>query len=196
MVDAQLVFKNKSNIMKSKISLLILITTLFLNIKAQNDSIISSKPAQPEKIIQDPSLTSQIQAVHDLTVYPNLPNMVKNVIFLDPMPYETLLKVEFYAVKSLEVDECNKHYLFGDFAVKTLEGYGYPYYVFNTNSQVISTKMGCGNDVKKVKNVSSGKTEIVRYMSILPIVIYSPKEIDIKYKIWKQDPKELDARTY
>ena len=56
--------------------------------------------------------------------------------------------------------------------------------------------MGCGNDVKKVKNVPSGKTETYRYFSTLPIVVYTPKDIDVKYKIWKQEPKELDAKSF
>lgn len=134
--------------------------------------------------------------MHDLTIYPNVPNMVKHAILLESMPNEKILKVEFYAVLSSEVDYCNKHYLLGDFEMKNLEGYGYPYYIFNTNSQIISTKMGCETNAKKVMNVASGKTETVKYVSLMPIVIYAPKNIDIKYKIWKQDPKELDARSF
>ncbi len=188
------------------LSIIILISIFFHGLQAQAETQANTKPPKPEQVgleqvkaeqvTSDPGLSVPMKAMHDLTIYPNIPNMVKNVIFLDPMPHETLLKVEFYAAKSMEVDECNKHYLFGDFEVKTLDGYGYPYYIFNSNSQVISTKMGCGNDVKKIKNVPSGKTETIRYLSLLPIVIYTPQMIDVKYKIWKQDPKELDARSY
>ena len=80
--------------------------------------------------------------------------------------------------------------------MKNLEGYGYSYFIFKSNGQLISTKMGCGNDKKSLKNVVSGKTELVRYMSRLPLVVYTPEDIQIKYKIWQQNPKELDARAY
>jgi ecotin len=182
--------------MKLKFSFTLLFLALVNSSNAQNENQLERTAPKPEQVTSNSALSAPIQALHDLTIYPNLPNMVKNVIFMDPLANELLCKVEFYAVKSLEVDDCNKHSLFGDFEVKTLEGYGYPYYVFNTNSQVISTKMGCGNTIKKVKNVASGKTETVRYMSLLPIVIYTPIEIDVKYKIWKQDPNELDARRF
>ena len=179
-----------------KISSLILGLFFFLSIQAQDETQLNTKPPKPEQVSSNPALSAPLKAMHDLTIYPNIPNMVKNVIFLDPLANESLYKVEFYTVKSIEVDECNKHYLFGDFEVKNLEGYGYPYFIFNSNSQVISTKMGYGNDVKKVKNVPSGKTETYRYFSILPIVVYTPKDIDVKYKIWKQEPKELDAKSF
>jgi ecotin len=182
--------------MKLKFFFTLLFLVLVYSSNAQNENQLERTAPKPEQVTVNSSLSAPIQALHDLSIYPNLPNMVKNVIFMDPLVNELLYKVEFYAVKSIEVDNCNKHYLFGDFEVKTLEGYGYPYYVFNTNSQVISTKMGCDNTIKKVKNVASGKTETVRYMSLLPIVVYTPIEIDVKYKIWKQDPNELDARRF
>lgn len=179
-------------------SKLIQVSVIFLSINlfGQAGNVLTKEPAKPDKINSDPSLSTELKAMHDLTIYPNIENMIKNVIFMDPRVNETQYKIEFYAVKSMEVDNCNKHYLLGDFEVKTLEGYGYPYYVFKSNGQVISTKMACENSMKKIQNVASGKTETVRYMSLLPVVIYTPKEIDIKYKIWNQDPKELDARSF
>jgi serine protease inhibitor ecotin len=51
-------------------------------------------------------------------------------------------------------------------------------------------------DITKMKNVPSGKTELVKYISVLPLVVYAPRDIEIKYKIWKQDPRELDAKSF
>jgi ecotin len=179
-----------------KFRIVIAFIYLILSMALNGQNISDKKDLKPEQIELDSTLFAPIQTVHDLTIYPNIPNMVKNVINIQPMANESLYRIEFYAVKSTEVDDCNKHYLLGDFEVKNVEGYGYPYYIFNSNQQIISTKMGCGNDVKKIKNVPSGKTETIRYLSLLPIVIYTPQMIDVKYKIWKQDPKELDARSY
>lgn len=151
---------------------------------------------KPESIKLDSSLYVPVTVMHDLTIFPTINQLVKHSIFLEQRADETLYKVEIYAVKSQEVDNCNKHFLLGDFELKTLEGHGYPYYIFNSNTQIISTKMGCGDNITKIKNVPSGKTELVKYISALPLVVYAPKDIEIKYKIWKQDPKELDARSF
>lgn len=166
------------------------------NLLAQNSNQILPNSLGLEQIKNDPNLSTPLKSMHDITIYPSIANMTKNVIIIDPMPNESMHKVEFYAVKSAEVDDCNKHYLLGEFEVKTLEGYGYPYYIFKSNSQIISTKMGCENQNKKVREITSGKTELVRYISSIPIVVYTPKEIDVKYKLWKQESKEYEARSY
>jgi ecotin len=56
--------------------------------------------------------------------------------------------------------------------------------------------MSCVDNITKMKNVPSGKTELVKYISVLPLVVYAPKDIEIKYKIWNQDPRELDAKSF
>lgn len=175
---------------------LVLCLQLSLAIYSQNEYLSGLQATKPEQVKNDPSLSAPLRAVHDLTIYPPIENMTKNAIFLDPLPDETLYKVELYVVKSLEVDNCNKHYLFGDFEVRRLDGFGFSYFIFNSNSNIISTKMGCGDDIKKIRNVASGKTEIVRYISAMPIVVYTPKDMEVKYKLWKVDPKEMDARSF
>ncbi len=200
-VDYNLNFKYQT--MNHRTCLLSAMLILAIVSKAQSISIdkkvdddTPKSSISPEAVKMDPALSVPLTVVHDLTIFPPIDKLVKHAILLDPRPNETLYRVEIYAVKSQEVDNCNKHYLIGDFELKTLEGHGYPYYIFNSNTQIISTKMGCGDNITKIKNVPSGKTELVKYISALPLVVYAPKDIEIKYKIWKQDPKELDARSF
>jgi len=151
---------------------------------------------KPEEVKIDPAFSVPTVSMHDLSIFPNLENLVKHAIFLEQRVDEAIYKVEIFAVKSQEVDNCNNHFLLGDFELKILEGHGFPYYIFQSNTQIISTKMGCGDNIRKIKNVPSGKAELVKYISALPLVVYAPKDIEIKYKIWKQDPKELDAKSF
>lgn len=184
---------------------LLLSALLILSTKSKAQSIgldkkveedVPKSSIKPEVIKMDPSLSAPITVMHDLTIFPSIDQLVKHAIFLEPRVDEALYKVEIYAVKSQEVDNCNKHFLLGDFELKTLEVHGFPYYIFKSNTQIISTKMSCGDNIAKMKNVPSGKTELVKYISVLPLVVYAPQDIEIKYKIWKQDPRELDAKPF
>ena len=168
--------------------------SISLDKKMEEDALKSF--IKPEVIKMDPTLSAPITVMHDLTIFPSIDQLVKHAIFLEPRVDETLYKLEIYAVKSQEVDNCNKHFLLGDFELKTLEVHGFPYYIFKSNTQIISTKMSCVDNITKMKNVPSGKTELVKYISVLPLVVYATKDIEIKYKIWNQDPRQLDAKSF
>lgn len=116
--------------------------------------------------------------------------MVRHVIFLKKQKDESLYKVEIIPGKIMNVD-CNHHSLMGTLEQKDLEGWGYNYYEFNTNGLTRSTMMMC-NQPNTDKFVS-GETQIIRYNSKLPIVVYAPEGYDIQYCIWKADKKSKTA---
>ena len=93
--------------------------------------------------------------------------MVRHVILLDKKTNENLYKVEIIPGKVMKVD-CNKHTLMGKTEEKELEGWGYTYFEFSSQSTNVS------------------------YNSKLPIVIYAPKGYTIKYRIWEAS-KEKNA---
>lgn len=90
--------------------------------------------------------------------------------------------------QTLEVD-CNHHRLGGELESKTLEGWGYDYYVFDKLSGPVSTMMACpdGKKTKKFVTAGLGDDAMLRYNSKLPIVIYTPTNVDVKYRIWRAD---------
>ncbi len=96
---------------------------------------------------------------------------------------EANYKVEIIPGKQMKVD-CNKHGLMGELTEKNLEGWGYTYYEFTGSGDVFSTKMGCPSNTLRDEFVS-GKTQMVTYNSKMPVVVYIPESLDLRYKIWE-----------
>lgn len=160
----------------------------------------SQQPTTAAQAVQTPQQISSSEAqqgfVHDITMYPKIAGMIKHAIFLEAQPDEKFYKIELYAVKSASVDDCNKHFLIGEFETKNLEGWGYDYYIFQSNGSIMSTKMACIKSSYSYKDVASSQTQTTRYISAIPLIVYAPQGVNIKYKLWKQEPKEYDAKAY
>lgn len=114
--------------------------------------------------------------------------MKRQVIQLPQQQDESALKVELMIGQTLEVD-CNRHRLGGQLESKTLEGWGYDYYVFDKVTSPVSTMMVCPDGKKEKQFVMAGLGDagMLRYNSKLPIVVYTPANIDVKYRIWRAD---------
>jgi len=121
--------------------------------------------------------------------------MKRQVITLPQQKDESGYKVELLIGQTLEVD-CNQHRLGGELESKTLEGWGYDYYVFGKVTGPASTMMACPDGKKTQKFVTAylGDDAMVRYNSKLPIVVYTPENIDVKYRVWKAEESEQNAK--
>lgn len=123
------------------------------------------------------------EAIKNLKPYPEvIDSLERYVIYLDQKADESLFEIELIAGKKMMVD-CNRHNLMGSFKKETLQGWGYDYYVFETNNHVASTMMMCAENTKTEKFIT-GESISTRYNSRLPIVVYLPKGIELKYRIW------------
>lgn len=135
------------------------------------------------------SETPKQQPLEKVAPYPQADKgMKRQVIQLPVQQDEANFKVELLIGKTLEVD-CNQHRLGGQLESKTLEGWGYDYYVFDKVTSPVSTMMACpdGKKTKKFVTAGLGDDAMLRYNSKLPIVIYTPTNVDVKYRIWRAD---------
>ncbi|MEF3089979.1 ecotin [Enterobacter sp. 10-1] len=129
------------------------------------------------------------QPLEKIAPYPKAEKgMKRQVIQLPPQKDESAYKVELLIGQTLEVD-CNHHRLGGQLESKTLEGWGYDYYVFDKVTSPVSTMMACpdGKKVQKFVTAGLGDAGMLRYNSRLPVVVYTPDNVEVKYRIWKAD---------
>lgn len=134
--------------------------------------------------------------LEDVAPYPEAEDgFVRQVIHLPQQAHEENFKVEVLAGKTLTVD-CNRQRLGGSLEEKTLEGWGYPYYRLDKVGGPASTLMACPQGKSKKDFVPVvGDGFLLRYNSKLPIVIYAPKDIEVRYRIWSASDKVEHARA-
>lgn len=108
----------------------------------------------------------------------------RQVIHLPVQPREEDFQVEILAGKTLTVD-CNRQRLGGMLEEKNLEGWGYPFYRLENVIGPMSTLMACPDGTRKQDFVTvAGDGFMLRYNSKLPIVLYVPKDVEVRYRIW------------
>ena len=133
----------------------------------------------------------------DLQAFPPAEKgMSRHVITLPEAPDEYVLKVEILPGKVMEVD-CNRVMISARTTKKTVDGWGYDYLVVDNISQPATTMMACPDGTKKQSFVAInlGTEGMQRYNSKLPLVVYAPSDIAVKYRIWRADAELGDARV-
>ncbi|CAI8904155.1 serine protease inhibitor ecotin [Pseudomonas serboccidentalis] len=129
--------------------------------------------------------------LEDVAPYPKADNgFARQVIYLPKQDQEENYKVEVLAGKTLEVD-CNRQRLGGALEEKNLEGWGYPFYRLEKVMGPMSTLMACppGTQKKRAFVPVVGDGFLLRYNSKLPLVIYAPNDVEVRYRIWSASDK-------
>ncbi|WP_426234162.1 serine protease inhibitor ecotin [Pseudomonas sp. TWP3-2] len=129
--------------------------------------------------------------LEDTAPYPKAEaGFTRQVIHLPQQAQEENFQVEVLAGKTLEVD-CNRQRLGGMLEEKNLEGWGYPFYRLEKVIGPMSTMMACppGSKTKRAFVPVVGDGFRIQYNSKLPIVIYAPKEVEVRYRIWTASDK-------
>ncbi len=155
---------------KSQILVLSLILTLSSSISAQNKSKTEMFPKAKEGYKQ---------------VVIHLPEIKKG---------ENNYKIEVFVGKVASTDSCNSYALIGEFSEHDVEGWGYSYYNFDSESRILKTLMMCPDDKKTDKFVHS-QGSLLQYNSKLPLVFYVADDLEVRYKIWKTDGKWMNKEV-
>lgn len=117
----------------------------------------------------------------------------RHVIWLAEQRDEDMLKVEIVPGK-LMLTDCNTRSLMGSFTAQDLQGWGYTYYQLDGVNGPISTLMACPDDSTVEAFVPvQGDNFTLRYNSKLPIVVYAPNDVEVRYRVWSGSKALMSA---
>jgi ecotin len=103
-------------------------------------------------------------------------------------------RVELIVGKELEVD-CNRQLLQGRITPESVPGWGYTVYRVSGGERGLSTLMACPPDQtpRRAFVPLAGEPTLVRYNASLPIVIYAPKNLQVRWRLWKAETGQQKA---
>lgn len=130
----------------------------------------------------------------ELRAYPeSVDGLVRHVIVLPHRERgeEDAFKVELMAGKVLSTDGVNRLRMSGEITEKIVQGWGYPYYQVSEPGPVASTLMAPLEGVQPVNRFVAMPGKLIRYNSRLPVVVYAPEGVEVRYRIWSA-PAEFD----
>ncbi len=119
------------------------------------------------------------------------PGMVRHVLELPPQKDESSFKVELVVGKTVQVDGVNRYFFGGNIKEVVIEGWGFTRHVVSDLGPLAGTLMAAEPDMPQVDRFVSlgGEPYIIRYNSRLPVVIYAPEGVEVRYRIWSAEPE-------
>lgn len=112
--------------------------------------------------------------------------MVRHVLQLPKQADESALKVELLVGKTVELDERNRYFFGGKIEAETIQGWGYTLYRLRALGPMAGTRMAVDPDAPKVVRfiTLAGEPYLIRYNSRLPLVVYVPAGVEVRYRVW------------
>jgi ecotin len=112
--------------------------------------------------------------------------MVRYVLQLPKQDDESAFKVGLIVGKTVQVDERNKYFFGGKIEEETIQGWGFPRYVVSKLGPMAGTLIAVDPKAPKVARFVrlGGEPYVIRYNSRLPIVVYVPEGVEVRYRIW------------
>jgi len=127
------------------------------------------------------------EAADNLKAFPPAEQgMTRFVLQLPPQPDESLLMVELMVGKTVEVDERNRYFFGGTIEEQTITGWGFTAYRVGELGPMGGTLMAVDPAAPKVPRFVTLRSDpfLVRYNSRLPLVVYVPDGVEVRYRIW------------
>jgi len=117
---------------------------------------------------------------------PAAEGMVRHVLQLPPQADESGFKLELIVGKTVETDAGNRYFFGGRIEEETIKGWGFPRYVVSKLGPLAGTLMAVDPNAPKVARFITlgGAPYIIRYNSRLPVVVYVPAGVEVRYRIW------------
>ena len=132
-------------------------------------------------------VVTRLQAADNLKPFgPAEKGMVRYVLQLPAQDDEASLRVELLVGKMVQVDEKNRYFFGGQIKEEVIAGWGFPQYRVADIGPMGGTLMAVEPNAVKVARFISlgGDPYFIRYNSRLPIVIYVPEGVEVRYRLW------------
>jgi len=103
-------------------------------------------------------------------------------------------RVELIVGRELVVD-CNRQLLRGRIRSESVPSWGYRIYRVSGGDLAGSTRMACPPDQSKRRAFVplAGQPTVVPYNASLPIVIYAPKDLQVRWRLWKAETRQQEG---
>jgi ecotin len=128
-----------------------------------------------------------VQAADNMKAFPLAEEgMVRYVLQLTRQADESNFKVELIAGKTVQVDEQNSYFFGGKIEEETIQGWGFTRYKVSKLGPMAGTLTAVAPNAPKVARFITlgGDPYIICYNSRLPIVVYLPEGVEVRYRIW------------
>jgi ecotin len=128
-----------------------------------------------------------VDTADDMTAFPPAEaGTVRYELQVPARDDESALKVELIVGKTMLVDEPNRYFFAGKIEEETIKGWGFTRYLVRSLGPMAGTLMAVDPDAPKVARFITlgGDTYLVRYNSRLPVVVYVPDGVEVRYRIW------------
>ena len=117
--------------------------------------------------------------------------MTRHVLQLPEEKDETALKLELIVGKTVSLNAENRYFFGGRIDAVNIEGWGFTRYVVEKLGPMAGTLMAPDPNAPKVDRFITlgGEPYLIRYNSRLPVVVYVPEGVDVRYRIWRAGPE-------
>lgn len=138
------------------------------------------------------SIGSSAQAVDIMKAFPPAAEgMVRYVLQVPKQDDEFAFKVELIVGKTVQVDAVNRYFFSGKIQKETIQGWGYTRYNVSQLGPMAGTQIAVDPNAPKIDRFITlgGEPYLIRYNSRMPIVVYAPEGVEVRYRIWSAEPK-------
>ena len=134
---------------------------------------------------------SSVSAADNMKAFPPAEKgMVRYVLQLPKQDDEYAFKVELIVGKTVQLDAGNRYFFGGKIEDQNIEGWGFTRYVVSKLGPMGGTLMAVDPDAPNVPRFITigGEPYLIRYNSRLPVVVYVPEGVEVRYRIWSATP--------
>ncbi len=136
------------------------------------------------------SIAPMTRAADNLKAFPPADaGQARYVVQLPAEADEDALKVELLVGRTVETDAANRYFFGGRLEAETIQGWGFTRYVLRELGPMAGTLMAVDPEAPKVQRFITigGEPLLLRYNSRLPLVVYVPEGVEVRFRLWRAD---------